>query len=190
MLTLWLRNRPACCPVEQDVNPTTPVRRAQRDLRLLLVPVVIALLGAITACQSAAAPLTVNDPYVKAAAAGEMTAIFGVLHNTTGSDLTVTSASTDVATTVELHEMVMDNGRMVMRPRAGGFVVPANGNLALEPGGLHIMLIGLKKALAAGDQVSATLTLSDGRTITLSATVRDMANAKESYHPSASSTGH
>lgn len=160
-------------------------------LRLLLVPVVLALLGAITACQpTTGAPLSITDAYAKAMPAGQMTAIFGRIQNTTGQDVTVVSATTEVAASTELHEMVMDGGRMVMRPRAGGFVVPANGTLDLSPGGLHVMLIGLKQDLVAGQQVTTTLTLSDGSTVVFTATVRDMANAQESYEPTAGHSTH
>jgi copper(I)-binding protein len=45
-----------------------------------------------------------------------------------------------------------------MRMReAGPLEVPANGKLTLAPGGLHIMLMGLKKPLAAGSSFPLTL---------------------------------
>jgi copper(I)-binding protein len=50
------------------------------------------------------------------------------------------SASTDVATTVELHETVEQDGKMVMRPLPK-FDVPAGGKLEMKPGSYHIMLL-------------------------------------------------
>ncbi|MGD7706401.1 copper chaperone PCu(A)C [Microlunatus sp. Y2014] len=145
--------------------------------------VVLVMLGA-AGCQSqGSGAVTFDDGYVKAMPAGEMTAIFGVISNDTGADVTVVSASSEAAETVELHEMVMQDGQMVMRERAGGFVIPAGESMSLEPGGLHLMLIGLTSEIRAGDQVSATLTLADGSTIEVTATGRDMSNAQESYDP-------
>ncbi len=94
-------------------------------------------------------------------------------------------AWSDAASTVELHEMVMDGGAMKMRPKDGGFVIPARGTVNLDPGGLHIMLIGLTRDIKAGDTVNAELELSDGTTIPVTAIGRDMANANESYDPNA-----
>lgn len=56
------------------------------------------------------------------------------------------SASTDVAPTVELHETVMseDDGTMSMRP-VEAYELPADGELVLEPGGPHIMLVGVDR---------------------------------------------
>ena len=44
--------------------------------------------------------------------------------------------------------------------------------LSMAPGGLHLMLTGLNRALRAGDTVSLTLTLADGRTVPVSMPVR------------------
>ena len=48
-----------------------------------------------------------------------------------------------------------------MSRRNGGVPVPANGRARLEPGGLHIMLMKLKRPLAVGDKVPATLVFRD-----------------------------
>lgn len=136
--------------------------------------------------QSTSAAVSLSDGYVKATPKDgdmAMSAIFGTLTNTTSSDVTLVKASSDVASTVELHEMVMDGGQMKMRPKDGGFVVPANSTAVLDPGGLHMMLIGLTRDIKAGDTVTAELEFSNGDKVTATAVGRDMANANESYDP-------
>lgn len=71
-----------------------------------------------------------------------------------------------------------------MRPKDGGFVVPTGQRHRLEPGGLHIMLIGLTRDIKAGETVPVELEFSNGETVGASAVGRDMANANESYDPS------
>ena len=66
------------------------------------------------------------------------------------------SASTDVATTVELHETVEQGGKMVMRPLPK-FAVPAGSTLEMKPGSYHIMLLGLKQDLKPGETVTVGL---------------------------------
>ncbi len=59
------------------------------------------------------------------------------------------SASAEVAASVELHTMSMDGDVMRMR-QVNAIDVPAGKTVELKPGGLHIMLIGLKTPLANG----------------------------------------
>lgn len=139
-----------------------------------------------SATQNAAA-LTVSDPWVKAADTG-MSAAFGTIRNTTDKDVTVVSATTPASRMVELHETVMGaNGAMQMQAKQGGFVIPAKGELTLEPGGNHIMLMGLAKPVLAGDEVSFELKTSDGGTVAFTAQGKDFTGANENYKPGESS---
>lgn len=140
-----------------------------------------------TAAESAAA-LTVADPWVKATDT-EMTGAFGMLRNPGSADVTVVSATTSASTKTELHETVMKDGAMVMQPKEGGFVVPAGGELALEPGGNHIMIMALASPIAPGDEVSITLTLDSGATIEYPAVAKEFTGANESYQPAPESEG-
>lgn len=140
---------------------------------------------ATAASHPAIAKLTLTDAWVKAAPSG-MTAIFGTLTNPTGSDMTIVSGTTSAASKIELHEVVMDGGVMKMRPKIGGFVVPAHGTHALKPGGDHIMVMGLTGPIKAGDTVTATLTLKDGSAATISAIGKEFAGGNETYAPSGS----
>lgn len=67
-------------------------------------------------------------------------------------------AETTVANATELHTVEMKDGMMQMHPVEGGIDVPATGTLELKPGGYHVMLIGLKQDLKAGDKVQVKLT--------------------------------
>lgn len=64
---------------------------------------------------------------------------------------------TDVAERVEIHEMSMENDVMRMRQLPDGLEIPAGGEIALEPGGYHIMLMGLTEPLEKGGSVPLTL---------------------------------
>ncbi|XVQ14669.1 copper chaperone PCu(A)C [Spirillospora sp. CA-255316] len=131
---------------------------------------------------AAAAPLTITDPWVKTAAQG-MTAAFGTLVNTTGADITIASGTTPASPKLELHEVVGEGGQMKMRPRDGGFVIPARGRLELKPGGYHIMLMGVVDPIEPGDRVPFTLTLDDGRTFRFTALGKAFKGGNETYHP-------
>jgi copper(I)-binding protein len=81
------------------------------------------------------------------------------------------SASTDVATTVELHATVEQDGKMVMRPLPK-FDVPAGGKLEMKPGGYHIMLLGLKQDLKPGETLNVGLSFEKAGRMSVEAPVK------------------
>jgi len=97
-----------------------------------------------------------------------------LLVNPGETDDTLIGVASDVAQAVELHEMTMGAGDvMQMRPVEDGIVVPAMGAAQLQPGGYHVMLIGLTRDLAVGDTFDVTLTFEQAGEITVTVTVRD-----------------
>jgi len=81
-----------------------------------------------------------------------------------GGFVTLTSAagdrlvggSTPLAQRFELHTMAMKGDVMQMR-QVDAIALPAGKPIKLEPGGLHVMFIGLKQPLALGSKVPVTL---------------------------------
>ncbi|MEC5193360.1 MULTISPECIES: copper chaperone PCu(A)C [unclassified Arthrobacter] len=137
--------------------------------------------AAVATPASASAALAVNQPWVKAAASG-MTGGFGVIKNTSDADITVTGASTPAARMVELHETVAGpDGAMQMRSKEGGFVIPAGGELILEPGASHLMLMGLTAPIVAGSDVTFTLELAGGGSFEFTTVAKDFSGANENY---------
>ncbi|MFK3679079.1 copper chaperone PCu(A)C [Microbacterium sp. NPDC090218] len=157
-------------------------------LAVLIAVSVLALTGctpekapAATESRPAGEVVTIDDAWVKSAEEG-MSAAFGTLLNSGDEDVTVVSVTSEASTMLELHETVENEaGEMVMREIEGGFVIPAGGRLALEPGANHIMMMDLTGPLAAGTDVSFTLTFSDDSTYEFSAPVKDYSGANENY---------
>jgi periplasmic copper chaperone A len=67
------------------------------------------------------------------------------------------AASTTAAAKAELHTHLMEGGIARMRPVDGIEVTPGSATV-LRPGGLHVMLLGLKAPLKTGDTITLTLT--------------------------------
>jgi copper(I)-binding protein len=128
--------------------------------------------------QAPTGPVTAHDAWVREPAPNRrVTAMFVVIENAGAAKRAVVSASSDAAETVELHEMVRENGMMKMSP-VKTIEVPAGGKAELKPGGLHIMMFGLKAQPVAGDTLRVTLTLDDGTTVSVKAPVRKPDGAK------------
>ena len=131
-----------------------------------------ALLTCATLSLPLHAEITIEDAYVRATAPGQVvSASFMTLHNSASSAVTLLSASSDVAEAVELHNHVHEDSVMQMR-QVEGINLPASGSVSLQPGGYHIMLIGLKHNLATEQSVAMSLKFSDGSEQTLNLPVK------------------
>jgi hypothetical protein len=91
----------------------------------------------------------------------------------TGSDQSdgLVGASTAVAATAEVHGTTNDNGVMKMRPVAI-VPIPPHQTVTLSPGGYHIMLMGLKQKLVAGESFPLTLTFAHTAPVTVDVKVQ------------------
>jgi copper(I)-binding protein len=115
--------------------------------------------------------IAIRDPWARQGTNGDNSAAYLVITNATSAD-TLLSATGDVATSVELHTVVNENGMMQMIPAEGGVPVDANGIQSLKPGSFHIMLIGLRKDLKSGDSFPLTLTFANAGPINVMFEVR------------------
>ena len=95
------------------------------------------------------------------------------LTNSSTTDIKLLKAESTISTTVELHDVVMESGKMTMRP-ISEIIIPAKGSVELKPGSLHIMFIGLKSPLKAGDSSEIKLTFDSKKSITFKAFVKEI----------------
>ena len=106
-----------------------------------------------------AADISVSQAWARATAPGQDTAMV---------DLVITSAhrsrllgfSSPVCKTGEMHSMKQDGGMMRMR-EVDSIDLP-RGSMSLEKSGYHLMLVGLKEPLKAGESVPLTLDVQEG----------------------------
>ncbi len=98
-------------------------------------------------------------------------ALYVTLRNVASDPDTLLGASSTAAEHVELHETIREGDVMRMRPVAR-LEIPAGATLEMKPGGIHIMLINLKRALHPGDRVPVTLTFTHAAPVSLEVPVR------------------
>ncbi len=116
-----------------------------------------------------AGTISVSQPWTRAAGANATGAGFMTIRNAGAGDRLVAARSA-AARTVELHTHIRDGDVMRMRPVAA-IELPAGQTVTLEPGGLHLMLIGLVAALRPGERVPVTLVLERAGEVTVLLTV-------------------
>jgi hypothetical protein len=122
--------------------------------------------------------ITVEQPYARATPSGAKTgAAYMTIDNKSGTADRLTGASSDVADKVQIHEMKVTNGVMQMREITDGLPVPADGSVVFKPGSYHVMLIGLKKPLTAGETFPLKLTFATAGTISVTVPVQAMGSS-------------
>lgn len=136
-----------------------------RIVSSLILPAAF-LLAACGGASTTAAPAATDGPVIEVRDAfivqppeGRDITGGGLHVSVTGGAVTLVRAATDIADTVELHTMSMENDMMQMR-KVESFPVSEDQPLVLERGGNHLMLFGVQP-LQAGDQVDVVLTFTD-----------------------------
>lgn len=119
--------------------------------------------------------LTVNQAQARASM-GKMpnSAAFLQIENKGKSDDALLSATSPAAQQVELHQMSMEGDVMKMRA-VDSVDIKAGDKLEMKPGqGYHLMLMGLKKPLKAGDKFPLTLNFRKAGKVPVSVEVVEM----------------
>ena len=107
---------------------------------------------------AAVGAMQIVDPWARASAGNTANgAAFLEIRNTGSEADWLVDAASPAAMMTNIHETVMEEGVMKMRP-VHGVEIPAGGTVILKPHGLHVMLMKLKTPLAEGKTVRLTLT--------------------------------
>lgn len=139
----------------------------RRPTTALFLGLALALLA-----PAAHAGITVEDPWIAEAPPTAMAlAAFMTLENDGDAERRLIRADAPGFDRVELHRSVEVDGVHQMK-RQDAIRIPANGSTTLQPGGYHVMLIGVQTPKRAGDEVPLTLVFDDGEEMTVTVPVR------------------
>lgn len=149
-----------------------------------VAPNALAAVLALPVAVCASDVVTINNPWARATVAGQKTAA-AYMELVSSTDAALVGVASAAAEKVELHTMSLDGGVMKMRPLRK-LELPAAKAVKLAPGGLHVMLIGIRRPLKEGDSVQLVLTVETkaGQRLTLKteAPVRAMTGGSTHTH--------
>lgn len=115
-----------------------------------------------------AGAITISHPWTRPTPGTATPAVgYMMLDNHGPEDDRLVAAASSAAEAVTMHRTKVRDGIARMLPQEGGLAIPAHGSTQLEPGGLHLMLSGLKEPLALGQTVPLTLTFERAGTVTV-----------------------
>ncbi|MEO7151771.1 MAG: copper chaperone PCu(A)C [Burkholderiaceae bacterium] len=126
-------------------------------------------------------PISIGHPYARPTAPGQPIGGAYLSLVTAGGPERLVSATTPAAAAVELHSMSMDGNVMRMRELAAIDLVPGQ-TVTLEPGGVHLMLTGLKAPLKAGQKFPLTLSFERAGSVVVTVNVEADSAAAPAAH--------
>ncbi len=128
--------------------------------------------------------IIVKDAWVREAPpSAKVLAGYMVIENHTDKEKVLVSVTSPAFDKIEVHKTVNKDGIASMEQQKE-LPVAAQGNVKLEPGGLHLMLFNPGSAIKAGDNIAFTLKFANGSTSMVSATVKKATGSSEHHHHS------
>lgn len=142
-------------------------------MRLVLPFTTAIVLTAISAISFArGAELSAGDLVVSAAWAratppgATVGAAYLTIENRGAEDDRIVSAASPAARSAGLHETIEENGVARMRPLPW-LALPAGAKLEMKPGATHVMMMGLARPIAEGDDLTLTLVFEKAGSLTV-----------------------
>lgn len=133
-------------------------------------------------------PITIGQPWTRATPKGAPVAggYLTITNKGTAPDRLI-GGSVPFAGRFEVHMMTVEQGVMRMRPVGpGGLEIKPGETVALTPGGLHVMFLGLKRPLEPGERPKGTLVFEKAGTIEVEYAVEPIGAPP----PASAHTGH
>jgi hypothetical protein len=150
---------------------------------LILVAVVLLAACGQTATQTPTGGIEVANSWAAPSPDGvDVAAGYLVIRNDTDADDQLIAVSSPRAASVEVHEMITEDA--VMRMRAlPALSISAHSEAILEPGGTHLMFMGVSEPFSEGEDIPLTLTFANAGAIEVAMPVRrpGLANSENGH---------
>jgi copper(I)-binding protein len=134
-----------------------------------LIPLGVLLL---TTCGSEKG-IEIHDALMRPAAQGENGAVYFVIHNHSSQADALTGLTSDIAV-AEMHESKM-NGDIMQMNQVESVPLEPYAEIEFAPGGLHVMLVGLKQDMKLGDEIDLSLHFKNYQDLKVRVTVSESA---------------
>lgn len=149
------------------------MKRMATVVRAGLIGAAIILIGGIAAAETySTGGLQIGNPWARATPKGStVTAGYLTITNKGPEADRLIGGSAAAASRFEVHDTVTEKGVARMRQVTSLEIKPGQ-TIELKPGGMHVMLMGLKQPLSKGQTVKGTLVFEKAGTIAVEFTVQ------------------
>ncbi len=137
----------------------------------MLVFLLMFLLTSCAPTTSGQRPIEVSNVSVQLLGGDTPAAAYMTIKNNGNNNDQLLGITTDFAQEAMLHQSVVDANGVASMKMVMSIDLPAGGQIELKPGGYHLMLMGLKAGLKAGDTVTLVLQFEQAGTVKVSTQV-------------------
>ena len=117
------------------------------------------------------AKIIVKDEWARVTPSGSGS-VYMTIENDSDQDDNLTSAISDEAEMTMIHQTVREENIAKMIHVMGGIDLPKGKRIKLEPGGYHLMLMGIEKNLTLNDRIRITLSFKNNENIEISPIIK------------------
>ena len=142
---------------------------------LLFISAGLLICGTTLAHEYRAGDILIAHPYARATMPGQTSGgAYLTLENKGKQADALISAQSPAAQSVEIHSMSMTTDNVMRMREVGSIELKPQEKIVMQPGdGYHIMLLGLKAPLKAGDKLPLTLTFKKAGKVETSISVEE-----------------
>lgn len=134
------------------------------------------MIGGADAALAGAEDMVVDGAWSRASIGTSRPGVaYMTIRNTGDEPVTLTGLRTEIAMMPEVHRTATNEQGIASMVPADEIVIAPGESVALEPGGLHAMLMHLRSPMTEGESFPLTLLFSDGGEVTVEVPIRGMA---------------
>lgn len=145
--------------------------------RMTLVTLAALVTAMLVPCaaQAGSKDVVIEHPWARASiGVSRPGAAYLTVRNTGAEAVTLTGLVTPLALMPQIHDSTTDAQGVSSMAPAGAITIAPGESVALEPGGLHAMLMRLQAPMVEGETFALTLTFSDGGEVTVEVPILGM----------------
>jgi len=126
--------------------------------------------------------IVINDAWVREVPPGTfVSAVYMTIENKGEHDKLV-SLSSEIAESAELHTSKVDENDVATMEMIKILDIPSNNTVKLEPGGMHVMLLGLKESLVGKEVVNLKLVFDKAGVVVVEVPVKKTGRMDHQHH--------
>jgi periplasmic copper chaperone A len=165
-----------------SIFDTVDVGAAMR-IAACLVAIALATLPHAWGAERDSGPIMVESSWTRATPRGSTVAGgYLTLKNVGTASDRLLGGSLSAAEQVQIHNMTIQDGVARMREVTQGVEIKPGESFDFEPGGSHLMFVGLKRPLVAGDKIEGTLTFERAGSVKVVFEVMSMGAGAPHHH--------
>jgi len=126
----------------------------------------------VSSCEFGVGDIEVHNAWVRPTAEGDNAAVYFLIHNHSRKYDELTGASAIITKKLEIHQTSIENDIAAMEMTAN-IPLPPGEDVFFEPGGLHLMMVGIDQDLVEGEQVAVILHFRDHGDIVVAVQISD-----------------